>query len=363
MSERPVDPALFEENERTAPDASSRHLLPIGRVETDSGGVIEDAVIAYETWGRLNADKSNAILACHALSGDSHVLGWWERVFGSGKAIDPADWFIIGINALGGCQGSTGPGTLDAEGRRLGSRFPLLSVGDIVRAHKKVLDHLGIDRLAMACGGSMGGMQALELSLQFPERVARCWMTASCCAHSAMQIGFNEAGRQAILRDPNWQGGNYAPGSGPDHGLSVARMVGHLSYLSDRSFTVKFGRGLQDKEKFAWTNGVEFQVESYLSYQGDKFTKRFDASSYIVLTRAIDYFERRDFSAAECDFLFTSFNSDWLYPSYQSEELMDLARGAGKRAEWLDIDLPWGHDAFLLDGEEQTKAVLRFLGA
>lgn len=352
-----MDRALFQENERLTPKSESRQFHPLGEFFCESGVAITQGQIAYETWGSLNSDKSNAILVCHALSGDSHVLGWWSRLFGEGKAIDPENWFIIGTNALGGCQGSTGPGTLDSAGRRLGSRFPRISVGDMVEAQKSLIDALGIHQLAMVCGGSMGGMQALEWTVRFPEMVERCWMTASCRTHSAMQIGFNEAARQAILRDPFWNGGDYSPEAGPAQGLSVARIVGHLSYLSEAAFQQKFGRQKQ-------TPGEDqFQVESYLNYQGDKFTQRFDAGSLVALTKAIDAYCCDSLAPAQCRFLFTSFTSDWLYPSHQSEELHRLASEAGKLSDWHDIDLPYGHDAFLLDGIFQGELVTKFLAS
>ena len=356
-----IDPALFEENDRTAPSQGGRRLISVGSLSTETGHTIADTVIATETWGTLNDAGDNAILVCHALSGDSHAIGWWERMIGPGKPIDTDRYFVIGTNCLGGCQGSTGPGTLDATGKRLGSRFPMITVGDMVEAQARVLDELGVARLHAVCGGSMGGMQALEWSLRFPERVARCWMTASCHAHSAMQIGFNEAARQAIIRDPLWGGGDFSREAPPIQGLSVARMIGHLSYLSETSFQSKFGRGLQNKELLEYLPGVEYQVESYLSYQGDKFTSRFDAGSLVVLSKAIDWFERTDLSSAQCRYLLTSFTSDWLYPSHQSRTLQQMAEAAGKSALWVDIDLPYGHDAFLLDGHHQGELVREFL--
>lgn len=352
-----MDRALFQENERLTPKADSRRFHQLGDFVCESGAVIPSGQIAYETWGQLNADKSNAILVCHALSGDSHCLGWWSRLFGEDKPIDPEKWFIIGTNALGGCQGSTGPGTLDANGLRLGSRFPQVTVGDMVEAQKSLASALGITKLAMVCGGSMGGMQALEWTVRFPEMVERCWMTASCRAHSAMQIGFNEAARQAILRDPAWNGGDYQNDKTPDNGLSVARMIGHLSYLSEDAFQQKFGREKQV------TGEEQFQVESYLNYQGDKFTHRFDAGSLVVLTKAIDSYCCESLAPAQCRYLFTSFNSDWLYPSHQSRELHELAQAAGKVSDWHDISLPYGHDAFLLDGIFQGDLVSGFLAS
>lgn len=351
-----MDRALFQENERLTPNEDSRLYHDLGFFGYECLSVPGfTSRIAYETWGELNEARDNAILVCHALSGDSHCIGWWSRIIGPGRALDPADWFIIGANALGGCQGSTGPGTLDEDGQRLGSRFPELTIGDMVRAQASLIESLGIAKLALVCGGSMGGMQALEWSVRFPELVERCWMTASCRAHSAMQIGFNETARQAVIRDPKWRGGDFPADGPPADGLAVARMVGHLSYLSEGAFQQKFGRGLQEG------SDAQFQVESYLNYQGDKFTHRFDAGSLVTLTKAIDRYSLESLSPASCRFLFTSFTTDWLYPSHQSQELHALAEAAGLSSTWQEIDLPYGHDAFLLDSEVQGMAVRGFL--
>jgi homoserine O-acetyltransferase len=356
-----IDPALFQENERTAPSTDDRLYAHIGALSCESGKYLPQVVIAYETWGKLSRDRDNAILVCHALSGDSHAVGWWDRMVGPGKAIDTDRYFVIGSNCLGGCQGSTGPGSLDDEGVRYGSRFPIITIGDMVEAQAKLIDQLGIDTLLAVAGGSMGGMQALEWSLRFPTRVRKAFITACCNAHNAMQIGFNEVARQAIMRDEKWRGGDYDPADAPEQGICVARMLGHLTYLSDISFEAKFARRLQGKEDKDWTLGIEFEVESYLSHQGEKFAKRFDANSLLYLTRAVDYFQRDDLSEARCSFLFTSFTSDWIYTSSQSEHLHRLATEAGAASKWVDIDLPYGHDAFLLDGEQQGELVRSFL--
>ncbi|MFQ3586819.1 MAG: homoserine O-acetyltransferase [Fimbriimonadaceae bacterium] len=356
-----IDPALFQENERLAPAGEERRFLHTGPIALEAGGSLPGVTIAYETWGELNDARDNAILVCHALSGDSHAVGWWERLVGPGRAIDTERFFVIGTNALGGCQGTTGPSSPHPDGKPYGSRFPIITVRDMVDVQLRLIDHLGIDRLSMVAGGSMGGMQALEWTLRHPGRVDRAWITACAPAHSAMQIGFNEAARQAVMRDPKWRGGDYPPDDPPANGLSVARMIGHLSFLSEAAFAAKFGRSLQDKEAFDYRLGVEFAVESYLNYQGDKFTKRFDANSLLVLTRAIDYYERRSFAGSQSRYLFTSFTSDWLYPSHQSEAMHRMALEAGCPSRWIDIDLPHGHDAFLLDGEHQGTAVRSFL--
>lgn len=352
------DPALFQENERTAPSSEGRRTLAVGPMELRTGGRLESVEIAYETWGRLSEARDNAILICHALSGDSHAVGWWDRMVGPGRPIDTERFFVVGTNALGGCQGSTGPSSLASDGRPYGSRFPMVTVEDMVEAQWRLLRALGIEGLYGVAGGSMGGMQALEVCRQGPVRKA--FVTASAAAHSAMQIGFNETARQAILRDPKWRGGDYPLDDGPDAGLAVARMVGHLSYLSEASFEAKFGRRYQGKGGPDYTLGVEFQVESYLNYQGDKFTKRFDANSLLVLSKAIDYYVCGSLEGLETEFLFVSFTSDWLYPSHQSATLLQMAHRAGRAARHVEVDLPYGHDAFLLDGEVQGGEVRRF---
>ncbi|MBS1707724.1 MAG: homoserine O-acetyltransferase [Armatimonadetes bacterium] len=355
-----LDQALFTDNDRQAPVTSGRQTVEVGSLTCESGAVLPSVTVAYETWGALNAARDNAVLVCHALSGDSHAVGWWDRIVGPGKVVDTDRYFVVGTNVLGGCQGTTGPTSL-LDDRPYAARFPFVTVGDMVEVQRRLMSHLGVPGLALACGGSMGGMQALEWSVRFPGFVKRVWATASCRAHSAMQIGFNETGRQAIMRDPKWRGGDYPLDDQPVQGLSVARMVGHLSYLSEAAFDKKFGRRLQDKESFEYSTGHEFAVESYLSYQGDKFTGRFDANSYLVLTRAIDYFELASMAGSQSSYLFTSFTSDWIYPSHQSAELHGMAVAAGCQSRHVDIDVPMGHDAFLLDDIGQTEAVRAFL--
>ncbi len=353
-----IDPALFLENERTAPSEGARRI-EVGSMDLEAGGHLPAVTVAYETWGRYTGD--NAVLVPHALSGDSHVVGWWSRLVGPGKPIDTDRWFVIGTNALGGCQGTTGPSSLHADGRPYGSRFPILTMRDLVAAQIRLLDALGIERLYAVAGGSMGGMQALQWTVQAPGRVGKAFVTASTGAHSAMQIGFNEVGRQAIMRDPKWRGGDYPLDDAPVDGLSVARMLGHISFLSEPAFAQKFGRRLQGKDRPDYRMGIEFEVESYLSHQGDKFTRRFDPNSLLVLTRAIDYFDVQSLEASESSYLFVSYTSDWIYPSAQSARLDRLAHDAGCPSRHVEIDLPYGHDAFLLDGEAQGALVREFL--
>lgn len=360
-SSKSLDDALFQENERLTVQVDARQYCQIGALELKAGGRLPEVVIAYETWGDLNSDKSNAILVCHALSGDSHAVGWWDRIVGPGKAIDTDKYFVVGTNVLGGCQGSTGPSSLTEDGTPYGSRFPVIQVEDMVAAQMHLMEILDIDSWALVAGGSMGGMQAICWATQYPDSVRRVWCTASGRAHSAMQIGFNEAGRQAILRDPNFNDGDYYNSEPPNHGLAVARMLGHLTFLSESSFASKFGRHLQNKSEFSFDGSIEFAIESYLNYQGDKFTKRFDANSHIVLTRAIDYYELKSFAPAQCKFLFTSFTSDWIYPTHQSAELHRLALDSEKESSFVEIESPWGHDAFLLESEHQGRLVREFL--
>lgn len=356
-----IDPALFQENERTAPASDERRYVEVGALACECGKTLESVSVAYQTWGELNADRSNAIFLFHALSGDSNAAGWWDRLVGSGKAFDTDRYFIICSNALGGCQGTTGPASLAPDGKPYGSRFPMITVGDMVEVQARLLDHLGIDTLLAVAGGSMGGMQALEWTVRFPNRVRKCVLTATSGAHGAMQIGFNEVGRQAILRDPNFNGGDYYPGTAPADGLSVARMLGHLSFLSNEAFEAKFGRNLQDRETLSMSFAVDFQVESYLNYQGDKFTARFDANSLIHLTKAIDYYEFKGAERSESEYLVVSYTSDWIYPTSQSVALEAQLREAGRPVERHEIELPYGHDAFLLDGEHQAQLIKEFL--
>lgn len=346
-----IDPAFFQENERTAPAETGRKIVGVGSLACEKGGQLEAVEVAYETWGELNSAKDNAILIQHALSGDSHAIGWWDRLIGPGKAMDTDRFFVVGHNALGGCQGTTGPASPAPDGKPYQSRFPAVTVGDMVTVQERLLDHLGIDRALCTAGGSMGGMMALELARR--NRSRKAFLTATCAAHGAMQIGFNEAARQAVMRDPKWRGGDYGDDP-PEMGLAVGRMIGHLSYLSSAAFDAKFGRNRQDGKE-------QFQVESYLNYQGDKFTKRFDANTLIVLSNAIDSYECTSLEDCLAEFLIVSYTSDWLYTPTQSQELLRLALEAGCSAEWHNVDLPWGHDSFLLDGDLQAAPLRRFL--
>lgn len=356
-----IDPALFAENSRTAPDATNRKVVPIGSLDCECGRTLDSMSVAFETWGTLNETKTNAILVCHALSGDSHAVGWWDRLVGPGKPIDTEKFFVICSNVLGGCQGTTGPSSLAEDGREYGSRFPMITVGDMVEVQARLLDVLGIDTLWCVAGGSMGGMQALEWSARFPHRVSRVFVTATAGVHNPMQIGINEVARQAVIRDSKWMGGDYDPSDPPTAGLAIGRMLGHISFLSQEALEVKFGRRLQDKAAVDYTFGVEYQVESYLSYQGDKFTKRFDANSLLHLTRAIDYYEFEPARENLPRYCVIAFTSDWLYPASQSKQIHESVLARGGESEFHVIDLPYGHDAFLLDGERQGEILREFL--
>lgn len=350
----------------------------------ESGATLSPVTLAYEAYGRLNADRSNAILICHALSGGAHAAGylapddaqpgWWDDCIGPGKAFDTDRYFVLCSNVLGSCYGSSGPSSVDpATGQPYGLHFPVVTIGDMVRAQVKLLDHLGIERLLAVAGGSMGGMQVLEWAAHHPQRVRAAIPIATTARHSPMLIAFGEVGRQAIYADPAWnQGDYYRNGRRPDAGLSVARMVGHITYLSEQSMHEKFGRRLQGRERYGYEFQTEFEIESYLKHNGDKFTRRFDANSYLYVTKALDYFDPAGQqggslaaafeNATDTAFLVISFTSDWLYPSYHSKELVRALTAAGCDVTYLDIESSWGHDAFLVEVETMTRLLGSFLG-
>jgi homoserine O-acetyltransferase len=348
----------------------------------ESGATLGPVTVAYETYGRLNADRSNAILILHALSGSAHAAGyhstkdahpgWWDECIGPGKAFDTDRYFVICSNVLGSCYGTSGPGSTNpATGRPYGLNFPVVTIGDMVRAQVRLLDHLGIDRLLCAAGGSMGGMQVLEWAAHHAHRLRAAIPLATTARHSPMLIALGEVGRQAIYADPNWQEGDYYDnGKKPDAGLALARMVGHITYLSEESMHQKFGRRLQAREQYGYEFQTEFAIESYLKYNGNNFTRRFDANSYLYVTKAMDYFDLSrptgSFAAAfaasaAIKFLIVSFTSDWLYPSYHSKELVRALHAVGTDATSLDIESTWGHDAFLLEVDTMTRLLESFL--
>lgn len=348
----------------------------------ESGATLRAVTLAYETYGRLNADRSNAILILHALSGSAHAAGyhapddahpgWWDDCIGPGKAFDTDRYYIICSNVLGSCYGSSGPSSINpSTGRPYGLGFPVVTIGDMVRAQKRLLDHLGIERLLCAAGGSMGGMQVLEWAAHHPHRLRAAIPLATTARHSPMLIALSEVGRQAIYADPAWNNGEYYDnGKRPDAGLAVARMVGHITYLSEASMHHKFGRRLQAREQYGYEFQTEFAVESYLKYNGNNFTRRFDANSYLYVTKAMDYFDLSQptgslagtfAGAATIKFLVVSFTSDWLYPSYHSKDLVRALHAVGADVTYLDIESTWGHDAFLLEVDTMTRLIESFL--
>lgn len=352
--------------------------LPEGEIFTlRSGAKLAELVIAYETYGKLDPERSNAILICHALSGDAHVAGyhhgdkkpgWWDDMVGPGKAFDTDKYFVICSNVIGGCKGSSGPNSINpATGKQYALSFPIVSMEDIVAAQKRLIDHMGIDKLLSVCGGSMGGMQALQWAVSYPGSIASCIPIATTYKHSAQQIAFDEVGRQAIMADPSWNGGDYYAKSHPSAGLAVARMIGHITYMSYKSMEEKFGRAIKKKE-LGYEFSTEFEVEGYLRYRGDNFVKRFDANSYLYVTKAMDYFDiQKDgtlaqaFKGASARFLIIAFSSDWLYPPYQSKEIVKALKMNGIDVTYCEISSDYGHDAFLLEFEEETKLVKHFI--
>jgi homoserine O-acetyltransferase/O-succinyltransferase len=361
----------------------NKRVQLLGPVQLDSGATFAPLDFAYETYGALNADKSNAILICHALTGDQYVAsthpmtgkpGWWTRMVGAGKPIDPARHCIICINVMGSCMGSSGPASVDpATGAPYGMDFPVITIADMVRAQAILLDHLGIETLAAVVGGSMGGMQALCWASLFPDRLRSAVVIASTARHSAQNIAFHEVGRQAIMADPQWHNGNYyASDAIPAKGLSVARMAAHITYLSEAGLTEKFGRNLQDREAKTFGFDADFQVESYLRHQGLSFVERFDANSYLYITRAMDYFDLAEpyggvlakaFKGSKARFCLVSFDSDWLYPTSESRRIVHALNAAGAAASFVELSSPFGHDSFLLDAPELNRIIDGFLRA
>jgi homoserine O-acetyltransferase len=355
---------------------------PPDEMVLESGARFGPLTLAYETCGTLNEDKSNVILILHALSGDSHVAGyytpddekpgWWDNMVGPGKGIDTDKYFIVCSNIIGSCMGSTGPCTSNPKTvLPYGLDFPVVTIGDMVEAQKALMDHLGVKKLLAVVGGSIGGMQVLEWCVRYPEMVASAIPLASTTKHSALAIAFNEVARQAIIADPNWNNGEYYFGPKPDMGLAVARMIGHITYLSDESMRLKFGRRLQDKSDFSFNFDADFQVESYLRYQGKKFVERFDANSFLYITKAGDYYdlekqhgdgsEVKAFSKMAAAFLVVSFTSDWLYPTYQSRAMVKAMKKNGLDVSFCEIEAEWGHDAFLLPNARLTAVIRGFL--
>lgn len=363
-------------NTNTGPNS---YALPQS-LSLDSGQVLDACEIAYETYGELNADKSNAILICHALTGDQYVAsthpitgkpGWWERMVGPGKPIDTMRFHVICANVIGSCLGSTGPASLAPDGKPYAMRFPVITVRDMVRGLVALLDGLEIETLYAAVGGSMGGMQVLSLAANWPKRAERVLVLASTARHSAQNIAFHELGRQAIMADPNWRDGDYYGGDvRPDNGLAVARMAAHITYLSEEGLTQKFGRRLQDRDAKSFGFEADFQVESYLRYQGSGFTQRFDANSYLYITRAMDYFDLAEehggkladaFAASSARFCLVSFDSDWLYPTSESRHVVHALNATSAKVSFVELSASAGHDSFLLPHDQLDRVVRGFV--
>ncbi len=347
----------------------------------DCGAVLDDVTIAYETYGRLNEERSNAVLVCHALTGDQYASGhnpvtgrpgWWSTMVGPGKVIDTDRYFVICQNVLGGCMGTTGPKDINpATGKPYGLDFPVITIADMVRAQALLLDHLGIEDLFCVIGGSMGGMQVLQWAISYPERVFSAVSIASAARHSAQNIAFHEVGRQAIMADPEWMKGRYLDhGKVPRAGLAVARMAAHITYMSEAALHRKFGRALQDRERISYGFDADFQVESYLRHQGSNFVERFDANSYLYVTRAMDYFDiaaahdgvlANAFIGTRTRFCILSFSSDWLFPTAESREVVHALNAAAANVSFLEVETDKGHDAFLLDEPEMFETLSGFL--
>jgi len=348
----------------------------------DAGVELSPFQIAYKTYGTLNAEHSNAILICHALTGDQHVIGvhpatgrpgWWETMVGPGKPIDTDRFFVICPNVLGGCMGTTGPASKTASGEPYGLTLPVVTIRDMVRSQAMLLDHLGIESVLCVAGGSMGGMQALQWATSYPERVFSALPIACATRHSAQNIAFHEVGRQAVMADPEWHNGNYLSlGTSPRRGLAVARMAAHITYLSDAALHRKFGRELQNRKAPTFGFDADFQVESYLRHQGSIFVERFDANSYLYITRAMDYFDlaadcngvlANAFRGAKTRFCVVSFTSDWLFPTSDARQIVHALNAAGAPVSFAEIVTDKGHDAFLLEEPELFEIVRGFLEA
>ena len=348
----------------------------------DAGVDLSPFQIAYKTYGKLNTERSNAILVCHALTGDQYLIGehpatgkpgWWETMVGPGKPIDTERFFIICPNVLGGCMGTTGPASKTASGEPYGLTLPVVTIGDMVRSQAMLLDHLGIDSVLCVTGGSMGGMQALQWAASYPERVFAALPLACAARHSAQNIAFHEVGRQAVMADPDWRNGRYLiEGTSPRRGLAVARMAAHITYLSDAALHRKFGRELQDRQAPTFGFDADFQVESYLRHQGSIFVERFDANSYLYITRAMDYFDlaadyqgvlANAFRGAKTRFCVVSFTSDWLFPTSDARQIVHALNAAGASVSFAEIVTDKGHDAFLLEEPELFEIVRGFLEA
>ncbi|MBI4845516.1 MAG: homoserine O-acetyltransferase [Candidatus Omnitrophica bacterium] len=342
----------------------------------ESGGKLGPITLAYETYGELNAEKNNAVLVLHAFSGDAHAAGfhkgddkpgWWDDMVGPGKAFDTKKYFVICSNCIGGCKGSTGPSSINPKtGKPYAIDFPMITIVDMVNAQRQLIDHLGIKKLLAVSGGSMGGMQVLQWVASYPDMVCCAIPIATTLKHSPQQIAFDEVGRQAVMADPDWRQGNYYGHKQPERGLAIARMIGHITYMSDESMEEKFSRKLKDSN-YSFSFKTDFEVEGYLRYRGDSFVKRFDANSYLYITKAMDYFDLSGgklFPAGRkinTRFLVIAFKSDWLYPAYQSKEIVHELKIRRVEGTYCEIPSTYGHDAFLLEIDEQAHLISHFL--
>jgi homoserine O-acetyltransferase len=343
-----------------------------------SGQKLGPITLAYEAYGELNQKKDNAILILHALSGDAHAAGfhkddrkpgWWDMMIGPGKAFDTDKYFVICSNVLGGCKGSTGPSSINPKTNKpYGLDFPIITIVDMVNAQKRLIDNLGIKKLLAVVGGSMGGMQVLQWFKSYPNNICSAIPIATALKHSPQQIAFDEVGRQAVMADPDWQKGNYYGRAKPERGLAVARMMGHITYMSDASMEKKFSRRMKNKN-YSYTFKTDFEVEGYLQYQGDSFVKRFDPNSYLYITKAMDYFDLSgeklvtEGDESETRFMVIGFKSDWLYPLYQSREIVNQLKYRRVGVTYCEIPSTYGHDAFLLEVREQTHLIKHFLSS
>ena len=366
-----------------APQSLVAHFSADRALQMDAGGRLDQWTIAYQTYGALNADKSNAILVCHALTADQHVAnqhpitgkpGWWTTMVGPGRPIDTDRYFVICSNVVGGCMGTTGPASLNpATGRPYGLDLPIVTIRDMVRAQAMLIDHLGVNDLFCVIGGSMGGMQVLQWVASYPERIFAAMPIATAPKHSSQNIAFHEVGRQAVMADPDWREGRYLEeGVVPTKGLAVARMAAHITYLSDDALQSKFGRKLQDRTKPAFSFDAEFEIESYLRHQGLSFVDRFDANSYLYVTRACDYFDlaqdyggslAQAFKHSKTRFCVVAFTSDWLYTTAESRAIVHALNAGGASVSFVEISTDKGHDAFLLDEPDFIATTRGFLRA
>jgi homoserine O-acetyltransferase/O-succinyltransferase len=385
MSETPTAQSITDNTVRLAQITNPQsHIVHFNeKLPLDCGSGLKQFSIAYQTYGELNTAKSNLVLVCHALTGDQHVAnlhpvtgkpGWWETMVGPGKPIDTNRYFVLCANVLGGCMGSTGPSSTNpATGNPYGPDFPVITVRDMVCAQARLLDHLGIADVLCVLGGSMGGMQVLEWAANYKDRVFSAVPIACSARHSSQNIAFHEVGRQAVMADPDWCQGRYLEeGKNPRKGLAVARMAAHITYLSDAALHRKFGRNLQDREKVAFGFDADFQVESYLRYQGLSFVDRFDANSYLYITRAMDYFDiaadhegvlANAFRGTRTRFCLVSFTSDWLFPTEESREIVHALNAVAAKVSFVEIKSDKGHDAFLLHEPELFDTIRGFLSA